>query len=127
MKKTRNGLRRYSREYKVGAVRRVAQGEGVAEVARDLGIPYQVLWKWRRVAEDKGEEHLHEWGRRKTVRGSASKSSGANSGQGGRIAELEQLVGRQQMEIGFLDRALCRVEEQRQPKNDGGEAASTKR
>jgi transposase-like protein len=126
MKKTRNGLRRYSQEYKVAAVRRVAQGEGVAEVARDLGIPFQVLWKWRRVAEEKGEEHLHEWGRPKTVRGSASKSSGVSNEQGGRIAELEQLVGRQQMEIRFLDRALRRVEELRQPKRGDGGGASSK-
>jgi len=36
-------------------------------------------------------------------------------------------VGRQQMEIGFLDRALRQVEELRQEKNDDGVAASTKR
>jgi transposase-like protein len=125
MKKTRNGLRRYSAEYKVAAVRRVAQGEGVAEVAGDLGIPYQVLWKWRRVAEEKGEGHLQEWGRPKSRPGRPSKSSGAKE-QGRRIAELEQLVGRQQMEIRFLDRALRRVEELRQAKSGDGGGASSK-
>jgi hypothetical protein len=40
---------------------------------------------------------------------------------------LERLVGRQQMEIRFLDRALRRIEELRQEKNDDGGAASTKR
>ena len=40
---------------------------------------------------------------------------------------LPRLVGRQQMEIGFLDRALRQVEELRQEKNDDGVAASTKR
>jgi transposase-like protein len=125
MKRTRNGLRRYSREYKVAAVRRVAEGEGVAEVARDLGIPMQVLWKWRKVAEEKGEHHLHEWGRPKSRAGRASKSSGTNEQARG-IAGLEQLVGRQQMEIRFLDRALRRVEELRQPKRGDGGGASSK-
>jgi hypothetical protein len=40
---------------------------------------------------------------------------------------LERLVGQQQLEIRFLDKALRRVEEQRQPRNDGGGAASSKR
>jgi transposase len=125
MKKTRNGLRRYSREYKIAAVRRVAQGESVAEVAGDLGIPYQVLWKWRRIAAAKGEEHLHEWGRGKAEGNRASKRSGADE-QRRRMVELERLVGRQQMEIRFLDRALRRVEELRQPKRDDGGKASSK-
>lgn len=125
MKTTRNGLRRYSREYKIAAVRRVAGGERVAEVARDLGIEFQVLWKWSRIAAEKGEDHLQEWGRPKTPgkrRGSAKEDSEEQR----RIAELERLVGRQQLEIRFLDRALRRVEEQRQPKKGDGGGASSK-
>ena len=43
-----------------------------------------------------------------------------------RIAELERLIGKQQAEIRFLDKALRRVEELRQQKNDDGVAASSK-
>ncbi len=44
-----------------------------------------------------------------------------------RMAELERLVGRQQMEIRFLDKALRQVEERRQQKKDAGAVASSKR
>jgi hypothetical protein len=41
-----------------------------------------------------------------------------------RIVELERLIGRQQMEIRFLDKALHQVEERRQQKKDAGAVAS---
>ena len=44
-----------------------------------------------------------------------------------RMAELERQIGRQQMEIRFLERALRQVEERRQPKKDDGAEASSKR
>jgi transposase-like protein len=121
MKKTRNGLRRYSREFKIAAVRRVAEGEVASEVARDLGMSYAVLWRWVKQAE-KGEDQLHEWGRPK--RNEARVASESNPQR--RIAELERLVGRQEMEIRFLDRALRRIEELRQRKNGDGGGASSK-
>src|SRR5687767_1809918 len=65
MKITRNGRPRYSREFKIAAVRRVRNGEGPAKVAGELGIRTHALWRWRTIVEDKGETHLHEWGRPK--------------------------------------------------------------
>ena len=124
MKKTSDGKRRYSREFKIAAVRRVNEGEAVVEVARDLEIPIPVLWKWRKRVAEKGEDQLHDSGRPK---GSKTSDKATEAGQQRRIAELERLVGRQQMEIRFLDRALSRVEELRQEKNGDGAAASTKR
>src|SRR5690349_6730618 len=112
MKKTRDGRRRFSREFKIAAVRRVEEGELAVEVARDLGMPYGVLWRWTRQVSAKGEEELHEWGRPKSQGQEASEVSPHR-----RIAELERLAGRQQMEIRFLERALRRVEELRQRQN----------
>jgi hypothetical protein len=43
-----------------------------------------------------------------------------------RIAELDRQIGWQEMEIRFLDRALRRVEELRQRKNDDGGEESSK-
>jgi transposase len=122
MKTTADGHRRFSREFKIAAVRRVLEGEELCEVARDLDLRYDVLWKWRKTVVEKGEDHLYEVGRRKgqpRPTGNASKDR--------RIAELEKLIGRQQMEIRFLDRALRQVEELRREKNDDGAAASSKR
>ena len=125
MKKTRDGRRRFSREFKIAAVRRVLEGEALGDVARDLGVTFQVLWGWKKRVAKKGEEHLYEVGRPKQwAQGGENKPSEAS--QQRRIAELERQIGRQQMEIRFLDRALRRVEEQRQRKNDGGGEASSK-
>ena len=121
--KKKGSARRFSREFKIAAVRRVKAGEDPGRVARDLEIGSDLLWKWRKRAEEFGEEHLNGVGRPKG-RGPATPG---DEGQKRRIAELERLVGRQQMEIRFLDKALRRVEELRQEKNDDGGAASSKR
>ena len=124
MKKTRDGKRRCSREFKIAAVRRVNEGEALLEVARDLELSTSVLWKWKKRVAKEGEEQLHGVGRPK---GSRMGEQVAEASQSRRIAELERLVGRQQMEIDFLDKALRRVEELRQKKKNDGAAASTKR
>jgi transposase len=120
MKKTRDGRRLFSREFKVAAVRRVLEGEELGAVARDLNIGFQVLWRWKQRVAEKGEEHLYNIG----ARNGQAKSSG-EAGQQRRIAELERLVGQQQLEIRFLGKALHQVEELRHEKsNDGAEASS---
>jgi transposase-like protein len=123
MRKTRDGRRFFSRAYKVAAVRRVIEGEPARKVAEDLDIGVELLWRWRKRVAEKGEEHLYGIGERSrqgvraTVEGSQQR----------RMAELERLVGRQELEIRFLEKALRRVEERRQQKSDDGEAASSKR
>jgi transposase len=122
MKKTRDGRRRFSREFKIAAVRRVVEGEELGAVARDLNIGWELLWRWKKRVAERGEEHLYDIGQRSGVEGISHEAS-----QQRRIAELERLVGRQQLEIRFLDKALRRVEELRPKKNDDGGAASSKR
>jgi transposase-like protein len=123
MKKTRDGRRHFSRQFKVAAVRRVMAGESLTRVARELDIGPDLLWRWRKRVAEKGEEHLRGIGQRTS--GERSPETEANVQQR-RIADLERLVGQQQLEIRFLGKALRRVEELRQEKNDVGEAASSK-
>jgi len=123
MRKTANGKRLFSREFKVAAVRRVLDGEAIGKVARDLEIDMPLLWRWKKRVIECGEDHLYDVGARPGQRREQAKKTG----QERRIAELERLVGRQQAEIGFLDRALRQVEELRQEKSDDGAAASSKR
>jgi|SRR5215467_10979669 len=123
MRKTRDGRRRFSREFKIAAVRRVLDGEKLGAVARELDIAFRLLWDWKKRVLERGEQHLYGMGR---PSGSAAKPQ-KDDAHRRRIAELERLVGRQQLEIRFLDKALRRVEELRQQKNDDGAAASTKR
>lgn len=125
MRKTRDGRRRFSREFKIAAVRRVMEGEPVGAVARDLDIGFRVLWSWKKRVAEKGEEYLHELGRPKQWQ-EPGKVDPGDASQQRRMAELERLVGRQQMEIRFLAKALRQVEERRQQKNDAGAVASSK-
>lgn len=125
MKKTEDGRRRFSRQFKIAAVRRVIEGEDLAAVARDLELGRELLWRWKKRVEEQGEEALHDVGRRKGE--PQSRAESVEAGQRRRIGELERLVGRQQLEIDFLDKALRRVEELRQEKNDNGAGASSKR
>jgi transposase len=123
MKKTRDGRRHFSRQFKIAAVRRVMAGESTTRVARELDIGDELLWRWKKRVEEKGEEHLYGIGQRASE---ARGSQAEGESQRQRIADLERLVGEQQLEIRFLGKALRRVEELRQEKNDDGAAASSK-
>ena len=46
--------RHFSREFKTEAVRMVAQGHTLGQVARDLGIGRSTLTRWRRQLEEPG-------------------------------------------------------------------------
>src|SRR5262245_8554475 len=122
MKKTRDGRRLFSREFKVSAVRRVLGGEPIGKVAGELEIDTGLLWVWKKRVVELGEDHLYDVGARR-----GQYRQGGDANQERRIAELERLIGRQQAEIRFLGKALRRVEELRQEKNDDGAAASSKR
>lgn len=124
MRKDALGRRLFSREFKVKAVRRVLAGEPLGRVARELEIGPELLWGWKKRVIEKGEDHLYDIGRRK---GDPQRQEAVGeAAQTRRIAELERLIGKQQAEIRFLDKALRRVEELRQQKNDDGVAASSK-
>jgi transposase-like protein len=122
MKKTKDGRRYFSREFKVAAVRRVMGGESMTWVARELDIRVELLWHWKKRVAEKGEKHLLGIGERKSD--GLGRRSETEARQ--RIADLERLVGQQQLEIRFLGKALRRVEELRQERNDDGAAASSK-
>ena len=58
--------RKYTREFKVEAVRLAAESErSAAAVARDLGIPANNLYRWRQELGDGGEEAIRQYGREK--------------------------------------------------------------
>jgi transposase-like protein len=91
--------RKFSKEFKEAAVRRLELGAAVGEVARACEVNANVLHRWRRELRDYGVKAFPGEGR-----GRAEES---------RLAELERKVGRQALEIDFLRRCLQHVEEQR--------------
>jgi transposase len=91
--------RKFTKEFKEAAVRRLELGATAAEVARACEVDPNVLHRWRR--------ELAEHGTR------AFPGEGQRRAEESRIAELERKVGRQALEIDFLRRCLQHVEEQR--------------
>lgn len=91
--------RKFSKEFKQTAIRRLQSGQSVAEVARALEVNPSELHRWRR--------ELDEYGDR------AFSGVGKKRAEDSRVAELERKVGQQALEIDFLKRALQHVEEQR--------------
>jgi transposase-like protein len=102
MEERRMGLsrRRFTREFKITAVRRLQQGESVAVLARALEVNPGLLHRWR-------EEFQHEPGK-------AFPGSGRRGAEPDRVAQLERKIGQQALEIDFLKGCLQRIEQQRQ-------------
>jgi transposase-like protein len=104
---------KFSKELKLEAVRRMASGQRVAEVARAMEVHPSELYRWRQEAEQYGER--------------AFLGAGRKRAEESRIAELERKIGQQTLEIDFLKRALQHVEEQRRLRAlDGGAASISK-
>lgn len=91
--------RKFTKDFKEEAIRRLDLGASLAEVARACEVNPNVLHRWRR--------ELHEHGSKAFI------GNGQRRLEEGRIAELERKVGRQALEIDFLRRCLQHVEEQR--------------
>ena len=91
--------RKFTKEFKETALRRLQGGQTAAEVARALEVHPAELYRWRRELDEHGERAFHGAGKKR-----AEES---------RVAELERKIGQQTLEIDFLKRALQHVEEQR--------------
>lgn len=102
---------KFSKEFKVEAVRRLGAGQSAAVVARGMEVHPSELYRWRRELEEHGQRAFQGVGRKR-----AEES---------RVAELERKIGQQTLEIDFLKRAWQHVEEQRRLRAWDGGAAST--
>ena len=85
--------RQYTREFKQEAVALCEQDEmTVVQVARDLGIPEGVLYRWRHEARGAGAD--------------AFRGKGRRTPEQARLAELERQVKVLEMERDILKKAL---------------------
>ena len=91
--------RKFTKEFKEEAVRRLGLGASMAEVARACEVHPSVLQRWKREQRDYGAK--------------AFPGNGQRRAQEQQVAELERKVGRQALEIDFLRRCLQYAEEQR--------------
>jgi transposase-like protein len=111
------------REYPIAlkrtAVARVAAGESIAEVARDLQVRDRLLYAWRDKVRAGGPAGLR--GRGRPRQGAAARAApvAAEAGEDElaraqrRVAELERKIGQQQVDLDFFRRALRHVRETR--------------
>lgn len=107
--------RKFTREFKVEALRQLAGGKSFAKLARELELHENVLRRWYREYQE--------------------QPSGAFPGKGqGRMrvgadreAELERKIGQLTLENDFLKKVLQQLEEQRLLSNAAGGARSMRR
>jgi transposase len=105
--------RKFTKEFKIAALRQLDAGLSIAAVARSCEINPNLLHRWRRDFQQ-APEHAFP--------GLGKKRADEN-----RVAELERKIGQQALEIDFLKRCLQRIEEQRMLQALTGKPLSTNR
>lgn len=139
---TTNEPSRFSREFKLEAVRRMEAGENVSVLARELGVSRKSIYQWRnryraggsnalrgRGRMSKAEHSAHEErpGREKEPAKEARQASLEELARAQRrIEALERKIGQQQVELDFFQQALRQVRDQRLRSGVPGGTTSTK-
>ena len=105
--------RKFTREFKVAAVRRLQAGFSVARVARELAVNPNQLHAWRREFEQRPNTAFSGEGRRRREESP--------------VAELERKIGQQAVEIDFLRGCLRQLEELRMSQAETAKPRSASR
>lgn len=137
--------RRYNREVKLAAVKRLLAGENVALLAQEIGTTRKSVYEWRASYLRGGAQALRGRGQpwasveaeppQMSAAAPPLPRSGRRSGEPpalvelakarARIRELERKVGQQQLDLDFFQHALRTIEERRQPSDGSGAKSST--
>jgi transposase-like protein len=126
--------RKFSREFKLEAVRRLLAGERTMALSRELDVLRKDLDSWRKLFRAGGAEALRPLGRPRKEDGGVAASvqqrarevAAVDIAAPARIAELERKIGQQQIELDFFRQALRRVREARRPNAGSGVTGSTR-
>ena len=105
--------RKFTKEFKIAALRQLDVGVSIAAVARSCEINPSLLHRWRRDFQQSPEQAFPGLGKKRADEN--------------RVAELERKIGQQALEIDFLKRCLQRIEEQRMLQALTGKPLSTSR
>jgi transposase-like protein len=135
MSKSRSSDRVFSREFKLGIIRRMLAGENVSALAREVKLLRKDLYVWRDRFLSGGPEALRGRGRppKSATASLAGRTSVPSAGAGdeleaarARIAELERKIGQQQLDLDFFRQALRQVRGARRASAELGVTGSTK-
>jgi hypothetical protein len=107
----------YSIDFKRRAVERMRKCDNVTELARELGLPRNLLYIWKHQLEGRPDPH----------RADLSQSTQTRTEQKLREENrlLKEALGEKSMEADFFAGALRRIKEQRQNNTVSGATAST--
>jgi transposase len=100
---------RYSTEFKLDAVRRMADCKNITGLAKELGVRRKFLYLWRDRMKGGGKAALERNPGRPPGSGSKGGSPKAPDAAELRIGELERQLGRKQLELDFFKRAFEQV------------------
>ena len=127
--------REYPTALKQAALARLAAGESVAAVARDLQLRGRLLYAWRDKVRQGGPAALRGLGRPPKRAAAVAGPAACEAGETGedelaraqrRVAALERKIGQQQVDLDFFRRALRHVRERVRPSVVPGVVRSTK-
>jgi transposase len=99
----------YSADFKQEALDRMASAKTIVGLAKELGIRPRLLYEWRDQFRKGGRAGLERRRGRPPANKPRTLSPSALSAAELRIAELERLLGRKQLEVDFLGRAFEQV------------------
>jgi transposase-like protein len=126
----------FSREFKLGIIRRLLAGENVSALGRELKLSRKDLYAWRDRFLAGGPQALRGRGRPRQVDSCAAAASATLRAPDGadeelaaarwRLAELERKIGQQQVELDFFRQALRQVKDPRRPSTGPGVTGSTR-
>ena len=123
----------FTRAFKLSVLNRMAAGENVSALARELKLRRKLLYQWRDQLRRGGPTALRTRGRPpkaepEAVSGASSPpiAPDALAAAQARIAALERKIGQQQVELDFFQRALRQVRAARRRTGAPGAAASTR-
>jgi transposase-like protein len=117
-------MSRYSQEFKLSALSRLAKAKDVSALARELGVKRLQLYRWQWAFERGGAVALQRV-ERSAVAARTLPSAATLAGAQERVRALERRLGEQQLELDFFRRALRQVEALRRPSDGPGAPAST--
>ena len=126
----RRQRRRFTRDFKVTALRRMAETNNIVALCAELGIERKLLYVWRDAFALKGV--LGPWRACRPSKEEQAEPGGALSWAEPRpddlareIAILQRKAGEQAMALDFFREALPRVREKRHQNGVSGETDST--
>jgi transposase-like protein len=102
----------FTTEFKERAVLRLEAGEQFSALAAELGVRRKLLYEWRKAYREHGVAGLNRkrgpkpGGRRSRSPPERVMPADPLAQAQARVAELERLVGRQQVDLDFFRRAL---------------------